>query len=150
MKDHARRRPRNRGALDETRVQSVEHIERVEERIVPEVHAVQAGSVRVERRTVEVPESVAVDARHDVLHLERRSVDRPLAPGELPVTERGDSTVVLVIEERLEIRKVPWVVEEVHLRREVVTEPVTVTDTVRRQHIEIAPEGDVHLSTDDS
>ena len=149
MRDHARR-PDDPDALDETRVQPVERIERVEERLVPEVHAVQAGTVRVERRTEEVPETVAVDARHDVLHLERRSVDRPLEPDELPVTDRGDSTVVLVIEERLEIRKVPWVVEEVHLRREVITEPVTVSDTVRRQRIEIQPEGDVQLSTDDS
>lgn len=149
MKDHARR-PDASDPLDETRVQAVDRIERVEERLVPEVEAVRAGTVRVARRTEEVAESVAVDTRRDVLHLERRSVDRPLEPDELPVTERGESTVVLVIEERLEIRKVPWVVEEVHLRREVVTEPVTVSDTVRRQRIEIEPEGDVQLSTDDS
>jgi uncharacterized protein (TIGR02271 family) len=170
MKDHARRRPDPR-RVDETRIQPVEpgppvepraprqrparagrvdRVSRVEERLVPEKQVVRAGAVRVRRRTVEEPASVEVDVRNDRLSLERRPADRALEPGEQPVTERGDVTVVLVVEERLEVRKVPWVVEEIHLRREVVTETVTVSDTVRRQHVEIAPEGDIQLSTNDS
>jgi uncharacterized protein (TIGR02271 family) len=73
-----------------------------------------------------------------------------LAADEQPVTERGDTTVVLVIEERLEVRKVPWVVEEIHLRRRLVTEQIQVEDTVRKERFEINTEGDVDLDNRDS
>lgn len=125
-------------------------ITRAEERLVPDVGRVQAGSVQIRRRTVEEPETVEVELRHDELHLERRRVDRPLEPGESPVTDRGDTLVVLVIEERLDVRRVPWVVEEVHVQRALVTDRQSITDTVRRQHIDIDTQGDVELTKADT
>ena len=95
---------------------------------------------------MEEPEEVEVTLRHDKLDLERRSADRPLEAGEQPVTERGDTTVVLVVEERLEVRKVPWVVEEIHLRRRLVSEQRRVSDTVRKERFEIETQGDVELT----
>ena len=143
-----RRNPR----LDETRVQDgpltpsePERLQRVEERLVPKVSQRQAGAVHLQKRVVEEPQSVEVTLRHDELDLERRKADRPLAADEQPVTERGDTTVVLVIEERLEVRKVPWVVEEIHLRRRLVSEQVQVEDTVRKERFVINTEGDVDL-----
>jgi uncharacterized protein (TIGR02271 family) len=169
MRNHARVR-RNRGSdTDETRqlpppaTDDRPHpddephpdaqrarIARVEERLTADVEQVEAGSVRIRRRTVEEPETVQVELRHDELHLERIRVDRPLEAGESPVTDRGDTMVVLVIEERLEVRRVPWVVEEVHVQRALVTDRQSVTDTVRRQHIEIEPQGDVELTKADT
>lgn len=152
------RRPRT----DDTRVQptlppdaepagdrSAERIERVEERLVPRVSQRQAGAIELHKRVVEEPEEVEVTLRHDELDLERRPANRALAPDEQPVTERGDTTVVLVVEERLEVRKVPWVVEEIHLRRRLVSEQRRVSDTVRKERIEIAPKGDVELNTNE-
>jgi uncharacterized protein (TIGR02271 family) len=68
-----------------------------------------------------------------------------LAAGEKPVSTAGETTVVLVVEERLQVQRVPWVVEEIHLRRRLVTEKGRVTDTVRKERWEIQPEGDVTL-----
>ena len=137
---------------DETRVQdrplSDATLERVEEHLVPTVTRHRAGSVRVRKRIVEEPEEVIVTLRHDELDLERRPADRALAAGEAPVSERGDSTVVLVIEERLEVRKVPWVVEEIHLRRRLVSDEQRIVDTVRKERFDIEPEGDVNLTTE--
>lgn len=147
-------------ALDETRVQdrplgedlgagSADRIERVEEHLVPHVSRRQAGAVGIRRRVVEELEELDVTLRHDELDLERHRADRPLEPGEQPVAERGDTTVVLVVEERLEVRKVPWVVEEIHLRRRLVSEQQRVADTVRKERIDIEPKGDVDLNTAD-
>ena len=152
------RPPRRRDPrLDETRVQDEpltpsepERLQRVEERLVPKVSPRQAGAVHLEKRVVEEPEAVEVTLRHDELDLERRKADRALAADEQPVTERGDTTVVLVIEERLEVRKVPWVVEEIHLRRRLVTEQIQVDDTVRKERFEINTEGDVDLDNRES
>ena len=54
---------------------------------------------------------------------------------------------MLVTEERLEVRKVPWVVEEIHLSRCEVTERRTVTDTLRHETFDIQTDGDVHINS---
>ena len=154
----SRRKPRRPAATAdeaETRVQPrvspeaaepTERLERREERLVPRVTRDKAGAVHLRRTVVEKPEDVEVTLRHDELDLERRSADRPLEAGEQPVTERGDTTVVLVVEERLEVRKVPWVVEEIHLRRRLVSEQRRVSDTVRKERFQIETQGDVELT----
>jgi uncharacterized protein (TIGR02271 family) len=144
---------RRNQASDETRVQSgppetPERLERVEERLVADVTRHQAGAVRLHKRIVEEPEEVEVTLRHDELDLERRPADRPLAAGEKPVSTAGETTVVLVVEERLQVQRVPWVVEEIHLRRRLVTEQQRITDTIRKERWEIQPEGDVKLDQD--
>ena len=138
-------------AMDDTRPQSrptaqpTETLERVEERLVADVHAVEAGRVRLAKRVVEEREEVEVNLRHDELDLERKRVDRRLEPDEQPIRTAGDTTVLLVIEERLEVTRVPWVVEEIHLRRRLVSEPRSVSDTVRKQRWEMTTEGDIEL-----
>lgn len=57
----------------------------------------------------------------------------------------GGTTVLLVIEERLEVRRVPWVVEEIHLRRRLVSERQRVTDTVRKERWEMSTQGEIEL-----
>ena len=133
--DGARRPPTERHLL-----------QRIEERLIPRVTRRQAGGVRIRKRVDEVPEEVEVTLHHDELDLERRKADRPLEPGEQPVTEHGDTTVLLVVQERLEVRKVPWVVEEIHLRRRLVTQQQRISDTVRKERFEIEPKGDVELT----
>jgi uncharacterized protein (TIGR02271 family) len=135
-----------------TRVQPIQPVEpetrtleRVEERLVADVRPVQAGSVRVDKRVVTEQDTVEVTLRHDELDLERRKVNRPLEPNEQPIREVGDTTVLLVVEERLEVRRVPYVVEEIHLRRRLVTERQQVSDTVRKERWDIRPEGEVDL-----
>jgi uncharacterized protein (TIGR02271 family) len=112
-------------------------LERAEEQLVPEVTRREAGQVVLHKRTETVRETSEVLLHHDELDLERRSADRPLAPGEQPVASLGEETVVLVIEERLETRKVPWVVEEIHVHRRLVTEPATISDEVRKERIDV-------------
>ena len=145
-------RPSRTADTEETRVQERPlegaTLERVEEHLVPHVTRHRAGAVRLRKRVVEEQDEIDVTLRHDELDLDRRPADRALAAGEAPVSERGDTTVVLVIEERLEVRRVPWVVEEIHLRRRLVSEERRIVDTVRKERFEIESEGDVDLTTE--
>lgn len=140
-------RPDRPDPPDETRQlpRTAERIERVEERLVADVHARQAGIVRLRKQVVEEPEELDVMLRHDEVDIERRPADRPLAPGEKPVSVAGDTTVVRIVEERLQVQRVPWVVEEIHVRRRLVSEPRHISDAVRKERWEIQPEGDVTL-----
>lgn len=122
-------------------------IERREERLVPRTTSVQTGSVHVRRSATEEPRAVDVEVSRHEVSVERRAVDRPLAPSEETVQTRDGTTVLLVTEDRLEVRKVPWVVEEIHLGRREVTERQRVSDTVRREAIDIDTDGDVDLKT---
>jgi uncharacterized protein (TIGR02271 family) len=122
-----------------------ERLQRVEERVVPRVERKQAGEVVLAKHVVEEPATIDVKLAHDRIELERNRVSRPLEPDELPITTRGEETVVLVIEERLEVRKVPYVVEEIHLRREVVREERQITETVRKERFELSTRGDIEL-----
>ena len=118
-------------------------IERVEERLVADVETVESGHVRMTKRVVEEPAELDVELRHSEVDLERRPADRRLEATERSVSEHGDETVILVIEERLETRKVPWVVEEIHIRRRMATDTTRVEDTVRREQWEMSTDGDV-------
>ena len=124
-----------------------ERLERREERLaidrVPELK----GNVRIQRRDTEVPVDVDVDVRRDEVAFERRSADRPLGPDEDVLSTHDGDTVLLVTEERLEVRKVPWVVEEIHIARRQVAEQQRVTDTVRRETFDIGTDGDVELNS---
>ena len=138
--------------VEETRAQPIQPLdpdtatlERVEERVVADVRPAQAGTVRIEKRVVEEEDTVEVTLRHDELELDRRRVNRPMEPDEQPIREVGDTTVLLVVEERLEVRRVPYVVEEIHLRRRLVTEQQRISDTVRKERWDIRPEGGVDV-----
>ena len=122
-------------------------MERSEERLVARTEPVLKGRIRVERHATEIPAAVDVDVSRHEVSVERRATNRPLGPDEPPVSTRDGTTVLLVTEERVEVRKVPWVVEEIHLRRREVTEQQRVTDTVRRETFDIRTDGDVDLKT---
>jgi uncharacterized protein (TIGR02271 family) len=120
-------------------------LQRVEERLVPRVERAEAGQVVVTKHVVEEPQTVSVPLSHDEVEVERLALDRPLAPTEEPITTRGDETVVLVIEERLEVRRVPYVVEEIHLRRRTVRADREITEAVRKERVEVKTQGDIDL-----
>lgn len=123
-----------------------ETISRAEERIVVQPVQVEAGRLRISRHVVEEPREIEVTLHHDQLQIERATVDRPLAADERTVTELDDETVILRLEERLEVRRVPWVVEEIRLRRHPEPDRQRVTETVRAERIDIEAEGDIDVS----
>jgi uncharacterized protein (TIGR02271 family) len=99
---------------------------------------VGGGRVRVRSYVTERPVEEQVELRQERVTVERRPVDRELAPGEaafqeraIEVVERGEEAVV---------SKTARVTEEIGLRKDVERETETVRDTVRKQEVEVEDE----------
>lgn len=114
-----------------------ETLQVVEEQLRVGKREVGRGSVRVRSYVTERPVEEQVELRQERVSVERRPVDRELAPGEataafqertIEATERGEEAVV---------SKSARVVEEIDVRKDVERETETVRDTVRRQDVEI-------------
>ena len=114
------------------------HEERLEARTVPDV----VGHVRVSKDVVEEDKTLDVDVTRMEVATTRRPVDRAATDGTAPYQE-GDTLVIPVIEERIQMRKVPWVVEEILVRRTPRRETRSVSATVRREVARIETVGDV-------
>jgi uncharacterized protein (TIGR02271 family) len=93
------------------------------------------GRVRVRSYVTERPVEEQVELRQERVSIERRPVDRELAPGDaafeertIEAVERGEEAVV---------SKTARVTEEIGLRKDVEHETETIRDTVRKQEVEI-------------
>jgi len=108
-----------------------------EERLNVEKRASDLGTVDIHRHVTEEQQSVPVELRRDEVHVEEHDVpDRPLRLGEdafdegtIRVPVRGEEAVV---------EKEAVVTGEVVVSKEPTTERQTVTDTVRKEHVDTA------------
>ncbi|MDQ6681765.1 MAG: DUF2382 domain-containing protein [Chloroflexota bacterium] len=124
-------------------------MQRVEERLRADVTQRQAGTVRVWKEVVEEDATLEVPIVQDEVHVERRTVDRPLGD-EAPVTTMGSTTRVLVIEERLEVRRIPWVVEEIELTRGMRREVRKVSGKVRKERLHVDTQGEIRIGGEEA
>ena len=76
------------------------------------------------------------ELRHEQVEVVRVPVGREVAEAP-PVRTEGDLTIVPVLEERLVVEKRLFLVEELHLRRTVVTENVELPTTLRRTRVDV-------------
>jgi uncharacterized protein (TIGR02271 family) len=93
------------------------------------------GGVRVRSYVTERPVEEQVELRQERVSVERRPVDRELAPGDaafqertIEAVERGEEAVV---------SKTARVTEEIGVRKDVEHATETVRDTVRKQEVEV-------------
>ena len=98
------------------------------------------GALYITKDVTEEPRAVDVPVRNEELNVSRRVVERRV-DGPVRVYEEGDSLIIPIVEERLEVRKVAYVVEELIVDRVVREETRTVSDTVRKEQITIEQEG---------
>ena len=102
----------------------------------------QAGAVGVSKHVVEEQVNVPVEVSHEEVHVERHAVNRPLREGEATIGE-NETIKVPVMEETVTVSKDAHVVEEIEITKERVTEQQTVSDTVRREEVDIDNTGDL-------
>jgi uncharacterized protein (TIGR02271 family) len=114
-------------------------IRRHEEVLEPTVRPVERGLLRVSRRVETIPSEVLADVAHDEVLVERFEIGQTVDSAPAPRQE-GDTWIIPVIEEVLVVEKRLVVREEIHITRRRVTEQVPVSDTVRRQVIEMETE----------
>ena len=83
----------------------------------------------------ERPVEEQVELRQERVTIERRPVDRAVAPGDAAFTERTIEAVERG--EEAVVSKTARVTEEIGLRKDVERETETVRDTVRKQEVEV-------------
>ena len=112
-----------------------EVIQAAEEQLVVGKREVGRGGVRVRSYVTERPVEEQVELRQERVSVERRPVNRELAPGDaafqertIEAVERGEEAVV---------SKTARVTEEIGIRKDVEHETEMVRDTVRKQEVEV-------------
>ena len=110
----------------------------IEERLSVEKHPVEQGEVRVHKRVETETQTIPVEVEREEIHIEQRTVEpRPLAEnvaigafeeGTIRVPIRGEEVVV---------HKEAVVTGEVVISKDRTVERREITDTVRRQLVEV-------------
>jgi uncharacterized protein (TIGR02271 family) len=110
----------------------------VEERLDVEKRQGQMGEVDI-RKTVDTEQvNVPVELRHEEVTVDRVNVpDRPVAAGDLPNAFEEGTIRVPVRGEEAFATKEAVVTGEVVVNREVETERQTISDTVRKERVDI-------------
>lgn len=122
-------------------------IPRHEEVLVPSTREVEIGTVRIHKRVETVPYEGMVDVTRDDLTVERVPIGRPVAAVPAPRHE-GNTLVIPVVEEEIVTEKRLVLREEIRVTRRQVTEQVPISDTLRREVVEVEdPTGGQYRAT---
>lgn len=113
-----------------------------EERLAVDKKWVESGSVDIHKNTVEEQQTLDVPYEREEVEVERRPVNQELseyeASGHSAETYEKDGLWhIPVIEERLEVRKVKYVSEEIIVHKRKVQETKHISETVQRETVDI-------------
>jgi uncharacterized protein (TIGR02271 family) len=112
---------------------------RHEEELQATTTARQAGEVEIRKDVVEEQRTIDVPVTREEVRVERRPASGDTTGSDQAFT--GDSITVPVMEEEVQVSKVARPVEEIEVSKERVTDTQTVSDTVRREEIDVPGEG---------
>jgi len=104
-----------------------------EEQLVVDKHEVPAGEVEIHKNVVEEQQHMMVPTEREEVEIHRRPVNRP---SDQPVSE-GQTIHVPLTEESVEVSKRAVVREEVEVTKNVVQEDHPVSETVRREEVQV-------------
>lgn len=113
-----------------------------EERLAVDKDWVETGSVDIRKKTVEEQQELDVPYEREEVEVERRPVNQELSEYEssghsAEAYEKDGLWHIPVIEERLEVRKVKYVSEEIVVHKRKVQETKHITETVQRETVDI-------------
>src|SRR5215207_4907946 len=109
-----------------------------EERLDVEKRQGELGSVDIRKEVTSERVNVPVELRHEEVTVDRVDVkDRPVAPGELDDAFEEGTIRVPVRGEQAIVEKEAVVTGEVVIDRDVKTERQTVSDTVRKERVDV-------------
>lgn len=112
-----------------------QYLTRSEEQLQVSTQRVASGRARLEKVVVTEEQTITVSVSHDEVRLVREPIPDGTALDDLPT---GDGVAEIILtEERIVVTKVIVPVERVRLDTETVTEQRDVTDTVRKEQIEL-------------
>ncbi len=121
-----------------TAVQRVDalHVPVVEESVQVGKRQVEGGGVRVRTEVEEVPVTEQVAVHHEEIDVQRRPAHTPLHQA-APDAFREGTFEVRAYAEEVAIGKQLFVVEEIHINKQLVEHTETVQETVRRTRVDI-------------
>lgn len=114
-------------------------VELAEEELSAQKRAVERGEVRIDKTVVAEEQTIDVPVTEERVNVSRRAVDRDVTAGD-NVFE-GGTIDVPVRGEEVDVRKDARVREEVEISKDAVQETERVTDTVRREEVQIDETG---------
>lgn len=95
----------------------------------------QQGNVRVHKDVVEEQQAINVPVTHEEVRVERTPVDRR---ADVPSDQWQDKDIdVPVMGEQVDVQKQARVADELHVHKQPVTEEKQVTDTVRKERVNV-------------
>jgi uncharacterized protein (TIGR02271 family) len=107
-----------------------------EEQLRAERTSDQSGEVRVDRNVVEEERSIDVPVTREEVEVRRVPVSGS-ATADASAFNAGETIRVPVTEEQVHVTKEPRVVEEIEISKRQVTENQRVSDTVRREEVNV-------------
>lgn len=107
-----------------------------EEELQAQKTAREAGQVVLTKEVVEETRTIEVPVTREEVRIERRPVSGE-ATGEDANAFTGDTIRVPVMEEQVEVRKVPRAVEEIEISKTRTQDTERVEDTVRKEHLNV-------------
>jgi len=117
-----------------------------EEQLRAEKVREQAGEVRIAKNVVEEERTIDVPVTHEEVEVRRYAVDRPASEAE--IVDTSDTIRVPVLGERVDVQKDVRVVEELEVVKRAITENQRVSDTVRREQVDVDQNGDTAITGD--
>lgn len=112
-------------------------VPRHEERLQVEKTMREVGRVSVSKRVVEETQTVPVEVNREVYEVRRVEVNRPWQQGDDAPRTEGDTMIVPIISEKIEVIRRRVVTGELHLTKRLVTEQREITESVRREEVEV-------------
>lgn len=115
---------------------AVSKIALVEERLNIDIQKVETGTVQIHKKVVSEQVTQEVPVVHEEVQVERVAINQYVdaAPN---VRYQGDTTIISVVKEVLVVEKRLMLVEELHISKKQITSSATVTETLRKEEIEI-------------
>lgn len=133
---------------DELTNEDKEKIRLQKEKLDVQTKEVQTGEVHVDKKVTEETQTVDVPVKHEEITVERH----PVSEGELNPDEadlKDESFTIPVKEEQIEVHKHPVVTEEVEIDKDTKEDVKQVSETVRKEDLDIHTDGDVEIEDND-
>lgn len=108
----------------------------VEERLKIDVRQVETGTVQIHKKVVSEEVTQEVPVVSEEVLVERKPINQYIE--NVPtVRVEGDTTIISVVKEVLVVEKRLMLVEELHITKTQIASTTTVTETLRKETIEI-------------
>lgn len=107
-----------------------------EEELQATTTAREAGEVSISKEVVEETKTIEVPVMREEVRIERHAAS-DTATGDHSDAFSGESIRVPVMEEQVEVRKVPRAVEEIEISKVQTQDTEVISDTVRKEQVDI-------------